>query len=120
MEPLEPCDAFCGGRTNAVHSTIRQNEKVGEQIKYVNVTSLTNELDDGDYIMEFVSGGPKNYGYTTKSRNVCYKVRGFTLNFGGSAQLNQQVMRQNVLDKIQHPLEEHRDVEVIKIHLPQP
>ena len=32
---------------------------------------MTDELDDGDYITEFVSGGPKNYGYTTKSGKVC-------------------------------------------------
>ena len=26
---------------------------------------FTNELDDGDYIVEFASGGPKNYGFRT-------------------------------------------------------
>ena len=77
---------------------------------------MTNELEDGDYITEFVSGGPKNYGYITKSGKVCCKVRGFTLNVRGSAQLNYQVMRQNVLDEIQHPLEERRDVEVTNPH----
>ena len=77
---------------------------------------MTNELDEDDYITEFVSGGPKNYGYTTKSGKVCCKVRGFTLNVRGSAQLNYKVMRQNVWDEIHHPLEERHDVEVIKPH----
>lgn len=74
---------------------------------------MTNELDDGDYITEFVSGGPKNYGYITKSGKVCCKVRGFTLNVLGSAQLNYEVMRQNVLEEIRQPLEERRNVEVL-------
>ena len=74
---------------------------------------MTDELDDGDYITEFVSGGPKNYGYTTKSGKVCCKVRGFTLNVRGSAQLNYQVMRQNVLEEIGQPLDERRNVEVL-------
>lgn len=30
------------------------------------VSEFTNELDPGDYITEFISGGPKNYGYMTK------------------------------------------------------
>ena len=31
---------------------------------------LTDELDDGDYITSFVSGGPKNYAYRTKERQI--------------------------------------------------
>ncbi|XP_078364222.1 uncharacterized protein LOC144648571 [Oculina patagonica] len=77
---------------------------------------MTNELDDGDYITEFVSGGPKNYGYQTKNNKICCKVRGFTLNVRGSNQLNYHVMRQNVLEEIINPLEERRNVEVINPH----
>ena len=69
---------------------------------------MTNELEDGGHITEFVSGGPKNYGYTTSTGKVCCKVRGFTLNVRGSQQLNYEVMRQNVLDELHHPLEERR------------
>ena len=57
-----------------------------------------------DYIEEFVSGGPKNYGYTTKNGKVECKVRGFRLNWEGKNQLNYDVMKQNVLDEIQKPL----------------
>ena len=76
---------------------------------------MTDELDDWDYITEFMSGGPKNYGYTTKSGKVCCKVRGFTLNVRGSAQINyhDQAMRQNVLEEIGQPLDERRNVEVL-------
>ena len=66
---------------------------------------MTDELEDGSYITEFVSGGPKNYGYTTSTGKVCCKVRGFTLNVRGSQQLNYQVMRENVLSEILNPLE---------------
>jgi len=46
--------------------------------------SMTNELQPGEFIEEFVSGGPKNYAYTvvggtdtskTHKKTVC-KVRG--------------------------------------------
>lgn len=66
-------------------------EKLGEQVLYFDTDSviyrlrpgqpeiplgdflgnMTNELDDGDHITEFVSGGPKNYGYTTAQGKVC-------------------------------------------------
>ena len=39
---------------------------------------MTNELDEGDYIVEFVSGGAKNYGYATKHGKIVCKVRGFS------------------------------------------
>lgn len=48
---------------------------------------MTNKLD-GDVITEFVSGGAKNYGYTTRQGKVVCKVRGFTLNVRGAAVLN--------------------------------
>ena len=58
---------------------------------------MTNELDDGDYITEFVSGGAKNYGYVTKQGKTVCKVRGFSLNVRGSLQLNYEVMKNNIL-----------------------
>ena len=44
---------------------------------------FTSELDADDYIVEFVSGGPKNYGYITKKDKVECKVRGFRLSSEG-------------------------------------
>ena len=66
---------------------------------------MTDELKPGDYNTEFVSGGPKNYGYETHLGHVYCKVRGFTLNIQGKQQLNFQVMRENVLNEILDPLE---------------
>ena len=69
---------------------------------------FTSEMEADDYIEEFVSGGPKNYGYQTKKGKVECKVRGFRLNSEGKTQLNYDVMCQNVLDEIQHPQKEPR------------
>ena len=77
---------------------------------------FTTELDDDDYIVEFVSGGPKNYGYKTRKGHVECKVRGFRLNWEGKTQLNYDVMRQNVLDEIQKPLQKPRQTQVTKTH----
>ena len=74
---------------------------------------MTNELDEGDYIVEFVSGGAKNYGYATKHGKIVCKVRGFSLNVRGAKQLNYQVMRQNILDEILDPQDERRDTDIV-------
>ena len=44
---------------------------------------LKDELSDGGYIVEFVSGGSKNYGYKTKQGKVCCKVRRCSLHSEG-------------------------------------
>ena len=49
---------------------------------------LTDELDSGEHIVEFVSGGPKNYAYKTNSKKETCKVRGFTLNYTNSQLIN--------------------------------
>ena len=54
---------------------------------------LTNELPEGEYIIQFVSGGPKNYSYktfnpvTNVEKTYC-KVRGFTLSHRNSQLIN--------------------------------
>ena len=75
--------------------------------------NITNELDDGDFVTEFTSAGPKNYGYKTSNGKVCCKVRGFSRNVRGSRQLNYDVMRQNLIDEITQPLDERRNIPVV-------
>ena len=41
---------------------------------------LTSELDRKDHIVEFVSGGPKNYGFITSVGKATVKIKGFSLN----------------------------------------
>ena len=76
---------------------------------------MTNELDDGDFITEFTSAGPKNYGYKTYKGKVCCKVRGFSLNVRGANELNYDVMKQNLIDEITDPHEDgqRRNVDVV-------
>ena len=47
---------------------------------------LTDELN-GDYITSFVSGGPKNYAYRTKSGKTDTKIRGITLDYAATGKL---------------------------------
>ena len=60
---------------------------------------MTDELD-GDHIVEFVSGGAKNYGYKTNRDKFVCKVRGFTLNVRGREKLNYQSMKEHILDTL--------------------
>ncbi|XP_078355818.1 uncharacterized protein LOC144640593 [Oculina patagonica] len=74
-----------------------------------------DELSEGDFIVEFASGGPKNYGYLTRNGKEECKVRGISLNSEGSKQLNYRVLRQNVIDDIQQPLQSGvRQTDVVK------
>ena len=57
---------------------------------------LKDELG-GDYITEFVSGGPKNYAYKTEKEKVECKVRGFTLNVRGQEKLNFETVKRSIL-----------------------
>ena len=63
---------------------------------------------EDEYITEFCSGGPKNYGYCTSWGNVVCKVRGFSLNVEGSRQLNYEIMKRNVRLEIEEPEDEAR------------
>ena len=111
-------------------------EKLGERVLYYDTDSIiflqdegqpnptlgdylgdfTSELGNDDYITEFVSAGPKNYGYQTKLGYVECKVRGFRLNSEGKSQLNYNIMRLNVLEEIQKPLLKPRQTQVVKTH----
>ena len=65
---------------------------------------MTSELNEDDYITEFVSGSAKNYGYLTKQGKS--SVHRSTLSYRGSWYLNYEVMKQNVLEEITDPLDE--------------
>jgi len=41
----------------------------------------TDELEKDDYITEWVSTGPKSYGYLTNKGKEMLKIKGFTLNY---------------------------------------
>ena len=60
----------------------------------------TNELDEGDHIVEFVAAGPKNYAFNTKQGKQTCKVRGFTLNVRGQNILHFASMKELVLNEL--------------------
>ena len=71
-----------------------------------NLGAMTSELKPGQYIAEFVSGGPKNYVYKVmetqdgaeRSKTVC-NVRGITLNYTASQLVNFDVIRGMILNR---------------------
>ena len=75
-----------------------------------------DELGEGDTIVEFCSAGPKNYAYKTQCDQMVCKVRGFSLNCQGAAQLNYEVLRPNVLDELHVPLAEPRTTRITQSH----
>ena len=72
---------------------------------------FTDELG-GDKIVEFVSGGAKNYGYKTREGKVECKVRGFTLNYETLQTLNYETMKDNILKELDEPLQEQRKIPI--------
>lgn len=72
---------------------------------------FTDELG-GDTIVEFVSGGKKNYGYRTRQGKTECKVRGFTLNYETLHKLNYEPMKANILKELDEPLQERRQIAI--------
>jgi len=64
---------------------------------------MTSELQENEYISEFVSGGPKNYAYklcnsvTVEEKTVC-KVRGVIFNYKASQLVNFDRIKELVLN----------------------
>ena len=72
---------------------------------------LTDELDAGDYITTFISGGPKNYAYLTNNGKAETKIRGITLNYDATKKINMDVMRHLVDSHVNGHNEEKVTVE---------
>ena len=80
----------CYYDTDSVVYTVKEGEwepPLGDHLG-----ELTNELDDNDWIVTFVSAGPKNYAYKTHRGKTCCKVRGITLNFRACEKVNFESM----------------------------
>jgi hypothetical protein len=72
---------------------------------------MGNELEDDDYIEDFVSGGPKNYGYRTRKGKTCVKVKGFTLNSTNAPVLSFENIKQMVLGALRFAPTEEADID---------
>ena len=73
---------------------------------------LTDELDTGDYITTFISGGPKNYAYITNNGKSETKIRGITLDYAATKKLNLDVMRHLVHSHVNCHTEEKVTVDI--------
>ena len=67
------------------------------------VGGMTDELG-GSHITEYVSNGPKNYAIRTADGKQIVKVKGFTLNYVASNQLNFDVMKDMAISDEQHSI----------------
>ena len=67
------------------------------------VGGMTDELG-GSHITEYVSNGPKNYAIRTADGKQIVKVKGFTLNYIASNQLNFDVMKDMAISDEQHSI----------------
>ena len=72
----------------------------------------TDEVE-GDPIIEFASGGAKNYGYLTRGGKVECKVRGFSLKL----LFNFYALRDNILKELDDPQEERRNITLVDKNL---
>ena len=60
---------------------------------------FTNEIKGGNFIKEFVSAGPKNYGYLLNNGSSVCKIKGFSVNFIASQKLNFESMKELVINQ---------------------
>ena len=67
------------------------------------IGSMTDELG-GSHITEYVSNGPKNYAIRTADGKQIVKVKGFTLKYVASNQLNFDVMKDMAISDEQHSI----------------
>lgn len=84
---------------------------------------MTNELEKdgaGSFIIEFVSGGPKHYGYrfwSEKSKKIktVVKVKGFRIDHESSAIINFDNMRRMVHSFVKNDFREETPVLIQRI-----
>ena len=73
---------------------------------------FTDEVE-GDPIVEFDSGGSKNYGYLTRGGKIECKVRGFSLSYKTKQRLNYYTLRDNILKELDEPQTSRREMKQV-------
>lgn len=81
--------------TDSIIYSVKSDEKEPCLGDYLG--ELTNELSEGDHIIDFVSSGPKAYSYLTFLGQTCSKLKGFSLNFTNAQKINFETMKNMVL-----------------------
>lgn len=82
--------------TDSVIFTSREGEWQPSLGDYLG--ELTNEIPNGSHITEFVSAGPKTYGYKLNNGKTTLKVKGITLNTLNIQTINFESLKDLVLD----------------------
>lgn len=91
-----------------------ENPRLGDYLG-----DLTSEVEPGDHIVEFVSGGPKAYAYVTFRGNQVCKIRGFSLNYANSKRLNFQSLLELVTSPENPNCQETKKPKSIVLNNPQ-
>jgi hypothetical protein len=60
---------------------------------------MSSELNDGEFIVEFVSGGPKSYAYRTSLGRTSVTAKGITLNSKNADIVTFETFKAMVFDK---------------------
>lgn len=58
---------------------------------------LTNEIEQGHHMIDFISSGPKSYSYRLDNGEETVKLKGISLNFTNSMVFNFELMKKIVL-----------------------
>lgn len=90
MEAVGENVLYCD--TDSVIYVEREGEK-SELVVGNCLGDLTDELEEDDFIVEFVATGPKSYAYRTWQGKTECKVKGFTLNHESSEVLNLESLK---------------------------
>ena len=85
--------------TDSIIFIVRGNDDPLKDLLGDGLGFLTDEIGIGDHITEFVSGGPKNYGYTTYGGKTVFKVCGITQNYQTQQIINYKKIKAMVLQE---------------------
>ena len=66
--------------------------------------NMTDEIGNGNHIAEFVSGGPKNYAYSTSTGKQVWKIKGITQNYKTSKAINYDIIKSMITTQEKHPV----------------
>jgi hypothetical protein len=87
--------------TDSIIYIVKNNDDPLEYLTGSKLGELTDELN-GKYIIEFSSGGPKNYSYKLNNNDIKCKVKGITLNFENQQKINFESMKEMIINYVKY------------------
>ena len=86
--------------TDSIFYTCPIGQNPLEDLLGDNLGCVTDEIGGGRHIVEFVSGGPNNYAYSTSDGKQFFKIGGITQNYKVQQQLTMDLIRSITMDLI--------------------